>query len=566
MIWFIKKFDVISPSITLHYKEESQHTSVFSGLLSMIVFALVFTAEIYYFLSFVERLHPKAYFFNRYIEDAGAFPVNASSMFHFIQVVKTETNKVDKFEFDKLRVFGFNTVYSDKYMEDPHIADSENYWIYDVCNNNTDTEGISHLINFEDFDKAICIRYYHDKNGFHETGTDGFKWPVIEKGCSNPDRTFYGIIIQRCDESHLQTPSNYPECATDPTDITAYIDDKSLKYQLLTHNADLLNYDKPYTSLFQEVTGGIKNGVYSVHNLNYNPSKMLSYNGYFFENITEENSFTYVQNDIQTIDETTLGTPGATDGCLIAIYFWMQNMLQQYERNYDRIQDILANIGGVCYVVVSVAQIINILVNKFITLIDTENYIHPDNLNQKEGVTIFKKINEIMSPPKKGSGFQNKQDNMDEDPIASNDRSSMRDLNSANQKNPKDEQVLSNALKGGKIINNLNNEGISTIKKKTINKNVTNNIIKNRVEANKNDISNFNNSPNKLYENDEKTVKETFILFFKYIWYLIKCKKDYPAFSYYEKFRARLISEENLIQSYLNIQRISTINNVDKPA
>ena len=97
--------------------------------------------------------------------------------------------------------------------------------------------------------------------------------------------------------------------------------------------------------------------------------------------------------------------------------------------------------------------------------------------------------------------------------------------------------------------------------------NETNNIIKNRAQVNKiNNISNLNNAPNKLYENDEKTVKETFILFFKYIWYLIKCKKDYPAFSYYEKFRARLISEETLIQSYLNIQQISNINNVDKPA
>ena len=145
MIWFIKKFDVISPSITLHYKEESQHTSVFSGLLSMIVFALVFTAEIYYFLSFVERLHPKAYFFNRYIEDAGVFPVNASSMFHFIQVVNTETNKVMKFEFDKLRVVGFNTVFSDKYMNNPSIAKGQNYWTYGVCKNETDTEGIGHL-------------------------------------------------------------------------------------------------------------------------------------------------------------------------------------------------------------------------------------------------------------------------------------------------------------------------------------------------------------------------------------------------------------------------------------
>ncbi len=184
MIWFIKKFDVISPSITLHYKEESQHTSVFSGLLSMIVFALVFTAEIYYFLSFVERLHPKAYFFNRYIEDAGVFPVNASSMFHFIQVVNTISNQVEDFNFKKLRVIGLDDVFSDGYMETPSQAKDKNHWLYDVCNNTTDTEGISHLIDFEDYNKAICIRYYYNNitQRYYETGEEGFRWPTIEKG------------------------------------------------------------------------------------------------------------------------------------------------------------------------------------------------------------------------------------------------------------------------------------------------------------------------------------------------------------------------------------------------
>ena len=77
-------------------------------------------------------------------------------------------------------------------------------------------------------------------------------------------------------------------------------------------------------------------------------------------------------------------------------------------------------------------------------------------------------------------------------------------------------------------------------------KNVTNNIIKNRVQVNINDKSNLNNNSSspKLYENDEKTVSKTFSLFFSYIWYLIKCKSDYPTFSYYEKFRSKIISEE----------------------
>ena len=33
-----------------------------------------------------------------------------------------------------------------------------------------------------------CIREYYDKdkNKYFKTGEQGFVWPVIEKGCSNP--------------------------------------------------------------------------------------------------------------------------------------------------------------------------------------------------------------------------------------------------------------------------------------------------------------------------------------------------------------------------------------------
>ena len=552
---FIKKFDVLSPSITLYYKEETQHSSIFSGLLSMIVFALVFTAEIYYFLSFIERLHPKAYFFNRYTEDAGTFPVNASAMFNFIQLVDPFTNEIKPFDFEALSVVGFDRVLSDEYMNDPTTKIKEDHWVYGYCNNDSDTEGISHLINFEHFEKSACIRKYYDKNKgrLFSTGEKGFRWPIIEKGCSNPDRTYYGIIIQRCDKA----PEELREAGTETcknNDGGVYIDGiiskVSLKFQLITHYADMLNYDKPFTKIFQDVTSAITDGTYSINHLNYNPAQLLTYNGYFFENITEDTSFFYVQNDKQTLEDDT-------NGCLIGIYFWMQNMLQHYERNYDRIQDILANIGGVCYVVVSVASIMNILVNKFVTLLDTDNLIsNPENLNQKEGPIIFKRSNDIMYPPKKLSGLQNKLSNIEEGPDLSNVQNSMKDLHTGKIK---DEQFISNALKVKKKVNN--NNGPIKKKQMTNTKNVTNNIIKNRVQVNINDKSNLNNNNScpKLYENDEKTVSKTFSLFFSYIWYLIKCKSDYPTFSYYEKFRSKIISEENIIQSHFDLLNISKI-------
>ena len=86
---FLKKFDMLSPPITLYYKGDDKHSSIFSAVLSIVAYTIVFTFGVYYALEFINRENPTAYFFNRYIEDAGEFPLNASSMFGFLQFVDT---------------------------------------------------------------------------------------------------------------------------------------------------------------------------------------------------------------------------------------------------------------------------------------------------------------------------------------------------------------------------------------------------------------------------------------------------------------------------------------------
>ena len=75
---FLKKFDMLSPPITLYYKGDDKHPSIFSALLTIVAYTIVFIFGVYYALEFINRENPTAYFFNRYVEDAGEFPLNAS--------------------------------------------------------------------------------------------------------------------------------------------------------------------------------------------------------------------------------------------------------------------------------------------------------------------------------------------------------------------------------------------------------------------------------------------------------------------------------------------------------
>jgi hypothetical protein len=53
----------------------------------------------------------------------------------------------------------------------------------------------------------------------------------------------------------------------------------------------------------------------------------------------------------------------------------MQNTLQYYERNYDRLQDVLSDIGGINRLILTIAGTLNLLVNYFIILLDTEELV-----------------------------------------------------------------------------------------------------------------------------------------------------------------------------------------------
>ena len=105
---FLKKFDMISPPITLYFKGSDSHVSIYSGILTIVSYLILIAAAVYYILEFINRKSPKAYFFTRYIEDADNFPLNATQMFHFIQITNPENNKKIPLDFQAFRIIGFD--------------------------------------------------------------------------------------------------------------------------------------------------------------------------------------------------------------------------------------------------------------------------------------------------------------------------------------------------------------------------------------------------------------------------------------------------------------------------
>ncbi len=588
---FIRKLDFLSPSITLYYKGENSHSSIFSGILTIIVYSICLTFGIFYAIDFFNKTNPQVCYYNRYVEDAGEFPVNSSSMFGFVQMMDTKKNIPDVVDFDLVSIIGLQETV-DLYEKDSDLT-KINHWLYGPCNNSTDIEGIKELIDFPHFTESACIRKYYDKDThqYYDTDHNNFIWPEILHGCSHPNRTFYGIIMEKCRNTTLKLLSDGRYCKS-TEEIIQYINTRSLNFQLIDQFTDVLNYSTPYRKYFYSISNGLFEDSYTTNHLNFNPTLLISDEGIFFESKKNILSYYFDLNEKIT-------SKSGDSGIYIAFYFWMQNRMQYYERVYEKAQDVLSDVGGLCSIVLTIAELINIIVTYYISLFDTQSYLNEiDNSKHydksffkiKNGIIKVTINNERLCPPKHKTIQLNINQNVN------NNESLRKSMISKDETNINDKKNNNNIFRRSKTKKHTNSIKKFSMKQKYMLNNITiNNAINNNNDGqsiafkqntkNKLKINNesrdedniINRNVNKNKVNIEKNKKYIDIdksniinnskyklKFINYLKYLITLNKCHSYMKYYEYFRIRMISEENLILSNLNIEKILKKEKIEK--
>ena len=126
---FFRKFDFLSPEISLFYNGQERHSSIFSGFLSLFLFIFVIFLIIFLSIDFIYKKNPTAYLYNRYIDDLDVFHLNSTGIFHFLFFVLKDgnLNPIDK---RAISIIGTEISISDIFV----YKDSEmNHFIYDLC-------------------------------------------------------------------------------------------------------------------------------------------------------------------------------------------------------------------------------------------------------------------------------------------------------------------------------------------------------------------------------------------------------------------------------------------------
>ena len=554
-----KKLDYLSPRITLYFKGNSIHPTIFSGILTIITIIIISSFGIIYFIQYINKSDKKIYFFNRYVKDAGIFPLNSSSMFHFIQLVRTDNNLFEPIDFKALHIIGLEETI-DNYINNTNKANKE-HWLYGPCNNDTDTMGISHLTTNENFNYSNCIKKYYslEDKQYYDTSHKKFKWPIIKYGCSNSNRTFYGIIIEKCINDSLKNDCHPIE------KINEYLKHYSIVFQIIDHYPEMVNYKNPFIKYFYLLANAIFAEVFTINHYNFNPAITITHEGVFFDNPDEENAYIFTQNEKVTLEK------GNTE-IVVSFYFWMQNTMQYYERSYKKAQDLLSDIGGLGSILIDLALIISELVSYYKTLMDTEELIFNSvkinfsNGNENQRPSILR-IDEIKNPPKKKRRS-----------IIERQKSSLYNILDKNEiffirknnEESKSDPIIFNKYKNIKEeksspINTDNTKGKTETKLFFNNRGFYKNNLKNsNLENYKKTFSQLKTERNENNNDISKIIKRKGFTFFDYIFFLICLKTGNPTILYLEKFRTQIISEENIIQNHLDIYKLLKFCNIER--
>ena len=517
---FIKKLDYLSPPITFYHQGLLFHSSFISGIISILSILIIIIFTVYYSLELIKKKNPKSSSYYTYIEDSGIFPMNSSSLFHFISGISKESNfNNNGIDFSFVRIIGLE-VFFKSYIKDNNLS-HYNHWLYGKCNIK-DIEGINNLIQYDFFERSACIRKYFNKEEqkYYDVGDPKFRWPVIAHGTANKDEQLYNIIAEKCEQNTLNLILGEGHQCKNLSEFESILNNNffgELFIYIINHSVDISNYTNPYKKYIEMVGNVLFSNYYSVNHLNFNPSIIRTYNGLIYDKFNEEYAPIFERHEVYQFDKEKTN--------IYSIFaIWLKNKLYKNERSYKKLQDVISSVGGIYQSITIIAAYINAIYNKFIVLSDTEvllnSIIHSEKLsNENKKSEKIQKLKELNNDKIKNDVTK-----------ALHKERFYTEKDNKNKKNEKDIKVNNTSYMNSNLFASKENINFSSEKLK------------------------YKDNKNYRYIDTPKKLELT--NFFNYLIFLITCRKKKQYFNFYREFRMKIISEEHLIRNHLNIYNL----------
>ena len=389
---FLSKFDFISPEINLFYKGNERHSSIASGILSIFLLILIIVLIIYLSIDVIKKLNPTSFYFNKYIEDIASYPLNSSSILHYIALYDVNNNQIS-IDTKAINVIGVS-INDGVFTEDNDIS-KYSLWFYELCEEKDlgNFKKDYNEKNLYNFYNSLCISKYYDltNNNLIDKNNDKFIYPTLIHGASQSDNFEYGVYIQICQNHSIINNNN---CYS-TNEINNFLE-KIIGYEIyfIDHSIDVENYKNPIINSIHRITSEINSNSFVLNHLNFHPIVIRTNDGLLFDNLKEDNSYNFDINEKITHINSNKGILGTFN-------FWMQNTIDTYDRSYKKIQDIAGGVDGIIEILMLIAKFINQIFIHDFKLLNDFNYEYDKIFNHKnKGFYIGnkkKKIQHIIS-------------------------------------------------------------------------------------------------------------------------------------------------------------------------
>ena len=515
MSTFLSFIDIISPKITLYYKGQTKHSSLPSQIISIITLLTLTILSVIFSLDFFLKKNPTCFYYNRYIDDTGIFPLNSSSMFHFISF---ENYNWDPKAFSLIGV----GVSESKYINMKDNTDF-NFWIYEKCTSDDIGDKAKYLDNYTIFQNALCIKKFYNatthKVSYYKD--NDFKYPTLEHGASHPNEVFYGLFIQRCVPKKTSI-FNVSECYNETYSDSLMLNSSMYSIYFIDQYINVEDYGNPLAYFYHKINNRLSDTSYTKNVLNFHASQIKTRDGFIFEKLRYTDSYVYDTNEKVVNERKSENNNVEIYG---AFYFSMQNMLNVYDRKYKMLQDVVASIGGIIKLISIVAFFLNYLFYKNTIFNDLRNDM---KIKYNKISTTF----ETSKLMRRLSFSINAVNNIENKNILKNNFLENRKYEKFN-----DSQEQMKDKNYNNIIDQLNNS-----------KNKSNNVLKNTIN---NVIS------------SKKTIKFKTMSYFTQFSNLICCQKDSvnnPVNALIE-FKKKIISEEQIFKYHFLFKSLKNVFN-----
>ena len=528
---FIKYLDYLSPTISIYYKGNLTHSSIVSGIVSIIaIIGMIFLA-IHFSLDIIKRDNPYAFFFNSYIKDAGIYEINSTSLFHFIDIQQNIRGAFshETFNFTIFNVIGYQGAV-DNFLSIPenHI-NRVNHWLYGPCNKDIHGKDLKDLINSYDiFEQGACIHKFwdHEDQKYYEIGDPNFKWPSIAHGTNNEKIKIYNILITRCNKYLINDILGQDYKCQENSIFSEYfriMGTKIMSLYFINNYINILNYNNPYSQFFYRIEDIIKTNQYTYEEININPSIITTYNGIALNTKKEEKSYVFERNVASIVNDDSTNL-------YMSYTFYLRNTMNYYQRSYKKIQDIISSIGGISQVINISAIFLNKIYNNFIVLYDTEELLNS---------LITSERRKHKKDSKKMYSRRNLKKLEENDIRKNSSRKNIEEkkVKHKNKNNKSENDIIKSGLRSNNpLYNSISTKGFEGLK----------------THKSKIDLGPFNKIETYKIDKSKKN-------FWSFLWYRISFRKKNKYFKIYENFRIKIISEEHFMRNHLNIYNLMKI-------